>query len=72
MTLSQYLARPDAPTLTDLSKRMGVTAGRLSQLRDSTEWPATIALEAEKHTGGELDAGKLSPVIARARKSKAA
>ncbi len=72
MTLSEYLARPKAPTLTALAKLMNVTPGRLSQLRHSKEWPAEIALEAEKHTGGKLDAATLSPIIKRARMVKAA
>lgn len=71
MTLSKYLAREGSPSLTKLAAKMGITKGRLSQLRDSTEWPPELALEAEKQTGGALDAGILSPTVARARQAAA-
>lgn len=71
MTLSQYLDRSDAPSLTDLSARLGVSKGRLSQLRDATDWPPDLALKVEAETGGALDASLLSPIIARARKDAA-
>lgn len=71
MKLSQYLDRPDAPSLTDLSGRLGISKGRLSQLRDSTDWPPDLALKVEEETKGALDASQLSPIIARARKDAA-
>lgn len=71
MTLSQYLEREGAPSLTDLSVKLGISKGRLSQLRDSVEWPPELALEAEKQTDGALDAAALSPIIARARQAAA-
>lgn len=71
MTLREYLAGDGAPTLTVLSDMIGVTKGRLSQLQDATDWPPALALEAEKQTGGKLDAAQLSPVIARARATSA-
>lgn len=67
MTLDDYLALDGAPTLTELSARMGVSKGRLSQLRNSLDWPASLALDAERETGGVLAASALCPLIARAR-----
>jgi hypothetical protein len=71
MTLDGYLKSPDAMTLTDLSEKIGVSKGRLSQLRDDTNWPPDLALKAEKETAGALDASELSPIIARARTAAA-
>lgn len=71
MTLSQYLETDGAPSLTDLAERIGISKGRLSQLRDSVEWPPELALEVEKQTNGVLDAAQLSPIIARARQAAA-
>lgn len=70
MTLGEYLAAPGAPTLTELSVKLGISKGRLSQLRDATDWPPELALEAEKQTG-VLDAAFLSPTVARARQAAA-
>lgn len=71
MKLSQYLEREGSPSLTDLSARLGVSKGRLSQLRDSNDWPPDLALKVEKETSGALDASELCPIIARARKDAA-
>jgi DNA-binding transcriptional regulator YdaS (Cro superfamily) len=71
MTLSEYLKREGAPSLTDLSISLGISKGRLSQLRDATDWPPELALEVEKQTAGGLDAAALSPIIARARQAAA-
>jgi DNA-binding transcriptional regulator YdaS (Cro superfamily) len=71
MTLSQYLETAGAPSLTDLAERIGISKGRLSQLRDSVEWPPDLALKAEEQTKGALDAANLSPIIARARQAAA-
>jgi hypothetical protein len=71
MRLSEYLESEGAPSLTDLSIKLGITKGRLSQLRDATDWPPELALKAEEETGGALDASDLSPIIARARKDAA-
>ncbi len=65
--LDEYLKRPGAMSLTDLSALLEVSKGRLSQLRRADDWPPDLALKAEKQTGGALDAAKLSPIIARAR-----
>lgn len=71
MKLSQYLDTDGAPSLTDLAAKIGVSKGRLSQLRDSADWPPDLALKAEAETAGALDASELSPIIARARKDAA-
>jgi hypothetical protein len=67
MTLDAYLRGEDAMTLTKLAGEVGVTKGRLSQLRNSTDWPPDLAMEAERATAGRLNASLLSPVVARAR-----
>ena len=67
-TLDDYLRRKDAKRVTELSQELGVTAGRISQLRDATEWPPALALKIEAATDGFLDAGKLSVTISKARK----
>lgn len=71
MLLSQYLDRDGSPSLTDLSKALGVSKGRLSQLRDSNDWPPDLALKVEEETNGTLDASQLSTIIARARQAAA-
>jgi hypothetical protein len=65
--LDEYLKRPGAMSLTDLSAMLGVSKGRLSQLRKASDWPPELAMKAEEKTGGALDAAKLSPIIAKAR-----
>lgn len=67
MTLDQYLKSDGALSLTDLSAMLGVSKGRLSQLRTDTNWPPELALKAEEQTAGVLDASTLSPIIHRAR-----
>ena len=71
MTLTQYLETEGAPSLTELSARLRVSKGRLSQLREATDWPPDLALKAEEETAGALNASDLSPIIARARKDAA-
>lgn len=66
-TLAEYLATDDAKTLTALSAELGVSKGRLSQLRDATEWPPELAMKAEAATGGVLNAATLSQVVRQAR-----
>ena len=68
-TLDDYLRRKDAKRVTELSQELGVTAGRISQLRNATEWPPELALKIEAATNGFLSASKLSQVIAAARTS---
>lgn len=72
MKLDDYLKLEASPSLTELSEKMGVSKGRLSQLRDSTDWPPELAMTAEEQTGGALDAATLSPVVAKARQGLAA
>lgn len=67
MTLSAYLSRDGAMSLTDLSTKLGVSKGRLSQLRDETNWPPDLAMKAEEATGGAINASDLSPTVAKAR-----
>ena len=72
MTLDLYLKRPGAKSLTELAALVGVSKGRLSQLRTSTDWPPQLALDVEQNTGGAIDAANISSVIANARKGAAA
>lgn len=67
MTLDTYLRRDGAKTLTAIADEIGVSKGRLSQLRNATEWPPELALKVEAATQGALSASKLSAVIAQAR-----
>lgn len=72
MTLDRYLAAPGAKTLTALSLELGVSKGRLSQLRHSKDWAADLALKIEAATDGALNASLLSQVVARAREGQEA
>lgn len=72
MTLEDYLARPDAMNMTALSAAIGVTKARLSQLRNSRDWPPHLALKVETQTGGLISASGLSPIVAEARATGAA
>jgi len=72
MTLQTYLDRPGAKSLTDLATDIGISKGRLSQLRDSVDWPPSLALKVEAVTGGAINASDISPVIATARQTGAA
>jgi len=65
--LDTYFKSEGAMSLTALANAIGVSKGRLSQLRYSTEWPAQIALDVERATGRKGLASKLCPVIAQAR-----
>lgn len=71
MTLDTYLDRPGAMNLTALSAALGVSKARLSQIRSSNVWPPRLALKAEAVTEGLMDAGRLCPIIAEARKTAA-
>lgn len=61
------MRRPGALNLTALSRSIGISKSRLSQLRGRTDWPPELALKAERATNGEVNASELSPVIADAR-----
>lgn len=67
MTLDTYLKRPNAKSLTELSVEIGVSKGRLSQLRDAEEWPAELALKVEAATGGAINASAISKLVRDAR-----
>ena len=67
MTLEAYLKRKDAKNLTALSKALGISKGRMSQLRHAKEWPPELALGLEEATEGRLDASRFSAVIRKAR-----
>jgi len=71
-TLDAYLSRPDALSLTALSLAVGISKGRLSQLRNRRDWPAQLALDVERETKGAIDAAAISGVVANARKAVAA
>ena len=67
MDFHEYLAAEDALSLTALAERIGVSIGRLSQLKKSGGWTADLAMDIEAATGGKIDAARLSPTVARAR-----
>lgn len=66
MNLTAYFERPDAMKASQLAAKLGISKGRMSQLKDKP-WPPELALAAEKATEGALDAAQLSPVVAEAR-----
>lgn len=72
MTLDAYLKLDSAPSLTELAEAIGISKGRLSQLRTESDWPPDVAMKAEAVTGGVLNASTLSSIVARARQSGAA
>lgn len=72
MTLDKYLSSTGAKSLTALSVAVGISKGRLSQLRNATEWPPELAMKVEAATDGALNASSLSPVVAQARNGVAA
>ncbi len=72
MTLDAYFNGREGKTLTQLSVELGVSKARLSQLRNSTDWPPDLALKVEKATASAVNASDLSHVIARARIGQAA
>lgn len=72
MTLDKYLAGSGAKSLTALSVDVGISKSRLSQLRNATDWPPELAMKVEAATGGALDAGALSSIVAQARHGMAA
>jgi len=67
MTLDAYLRSAGAKSLTELAGDLGVSKGRLSQLREALDWPPDLALKVEAATKGGVNASDISPVIARAR-----
>lgn len=69
MTLDRYLDTAGAKTLSALAIEIGVSKGRLSQLRNLMEWPPELALKVEEATDNALNASELSAVVARAREA---
>lgn len=70
MDFTEYLARDDAKSLTQLAEETGVSLSRLSQLKGKGGWTAELALDIERATGGLVDAGRLSATVKRARAPK--
>ena len=70
-TLAAYLDKAGSKTLTALADEVDISKARLSQLRDSRDWPPSLALKIEGATGGRVSASALCPVIAEARKTAA-
>lgn len=66
MTLDAYLKMPDQKA-GDLARAIGVSKGRLSQIRGGEKCPPELALKIEAATGGIVNASALSHVIALAR-----
>ncbi len=66
-TLDTYLRRDGSKSLTAIAEEIGISKGRLSQLRVRTDWPPALALKVEEATGGAVDAGAICPVIGQAR-----
>lgn len=67
MNLDAYFKQSDAKSLTDLAALVGVSKGRLSQIRGGEKCPPELALKIETATGGIVSASALSHVIAQAR-----
>ena len=72
MTLGTYLKRDGAKSLTALAGELSISKGRLSQLRDDTEWPPELALKVEAATGGAINASAISSIVRQARQTGAA
>lgn len=72
MTLGTYLKRTGAKSLTALAGELSISKGRLSQLRDETEWPPELALKVEAATGGAINASAISSIVRQARQTGAA
>jgi DNA-binding transcriptional regulator YdaS (Cro superfamily) len=71
MDFETYLKSSEALKPKELCARLGVSKGRLSQLRNGAEWPAHLALAAEEATDGQLDASLLSSIVEKARRTAA-
>jgi DNA-binding transcriptional regulator YdaS (Cro superfamily) len=67
MTLDAYFKQPDARSLTELAALIGVSKGRLSQIRGGEKCTADLALRIEAATNGAISASELSHTIAQAR-----
>lgn len=67
MTLDTYFKQPGAKSLTELAALVGVSKGRLSQIRGGEKCPPDLALRIEAATNGAVSASALSHIIAQAR-----
>ena len=66
MTLDAYLNQPGKKA-SDLAKAIGISKGRLSQIRTAGSCPPDIALKIEAATAKAVSASTLSHTIALAR-----
>jgi DNA-binding transcriptional regulator YdaS (Cro superfamily) len=66
MDLTAYLNQPGNKAA-DLAKAIGVSDGRLSQIKGGQPCPPELALKIEAATNGVVSASALSHVIALAR-----
>jgi DNA-binding transcriptional regulator YdaS (Cro superfamily) len=66
MTLDAYLNQPGNKA-SDLARAIGVSQGRLSQIRGGAKCPPELALKIESATDGVVSASALSHIIALAR-----
>ena len=71
MELETYLKTSAAMSQSELAVALGISKGRVSQLKTVDDWPPELALKAEAATGGALDASRLSSVVAEARRTAA-
>jgi DNA-binding transcriptional regulator YdaS (Cro superfamily) len=63
---------PAVMSKVQISRLLGVTPGRISQLSSERVWPPEMALDVERVTRNGMDASYLNPLIAEARNDKAA
>lgn len=66
MDLATYLNQPGNKA-SDLARAIGVSDGRLSQIKTGEPCPPELALKIEAATKGAVSASALSHVIALAR-----
>ncbi len=66
MNLATYLDQPENKAI-DLARAIGVSNGRLSQIKGGEPCPPELALKIEAATKGVVSASALSHVIALAR-----
>ena len=65
--IKSYFDRPGSLKRAEVCEAMNITQGRLSQLRDSVDWPPELALKMESVTRGAINASDISPLVAKAR-----
>lgn len=69
MDLKQYLESEGALTALALSRIVGVTPGRITHVKVGMGCSPDLALKIEEATGGLVDAGKIAPVVKKARET---